>query len=1574
MNKIKIWKVAGAVALAAVAIGSSTALGYFLGRESCKPREVARRTEGETAGKPREVARRTEGETVGKPREVARRTEGETNTVAVVGNTVETVTEPPKPKVKKVLPIRPDVSFAHSGRYLPSVGNRALMLESVNVTNIDCAVRYVLPENIVQLLAREERQYTKSISYWWNSVGGDSEATKELSTAPFEWTEHPGHEFNKTTKHAVILKDDRGVVSNGVYLLTVAIGNEGVEKWGWWARPRYRLVCVTDIGMSVRQDSDGLRLWTTSLASGRPLAGHEVKLYASNRLPLAEGRTDAKGEVTLFGWDPRYKPFALIVSAPDGSDYSFMAIKNSMEVGEPLSCGVRPKYLDARSATAYVWTDRGIYRHGEKILAHALLRNGEGNAPKPFPVTLRLLDNYGREVKCVNKMTDDCGAVWTDEFTAPENLPSGKWKIRVELPGQKDIFFGEREIKIEEFVPPQVRTTLKSLPEGKIETSNLVFKIAAEHLFGGAAKALVAEAMVAFADADFAPEGWKGFRFGDAGRALRPNYTRLQGALTDDKGEAEFSISMDPEWGKPKAAVKMITQGSVLEPGGRASVTRETRLLHVYPYYLGSDIPRYFKRSSDKATFTIAQVCPDGQACKTPRTLKAKLRKLEYAYNLVKNERGEYRWDSQETRLPVEMEGTVKVGEDGRGEVTLPLDGGGDYELLVEDGKCGISHSVAFWVSDCGDDEGRASMKNPGEVVIAADKPVYREGDRPRLTLKCPFRGHAWLTLMREKTLYTRVLEITNLTSVVELDPLEGAWAPNVDVAVSLVQSVKAGADHLACRAHGILPLRVRTRDSEFAIALEASVACAAEGGSDLSVKIAAKSEVSAAERAVITVVDEGINLLTSEPVPDPIGFLQRMRCGVHPLFDMYDRVLPLVDDKLFAGGIKTGGGDLAGMMKRVSPVPTRRFEPLSLWQVEIPLTNGLAETVFHLPEFVGEVRVTAVAYDRRGTGAKAVTRKVCPKLVTQPDAPRFAAPDDRFELTLTLNNRSGAAGEVNFEVSAEGPVTLLAGTAGKVKLKKDDSMTLRFSAAAKKGIGEGVITYRARGFGETHVQKIRLPVRPAVAWEDRSEVKVLHPGEEFVFANPAAEAMRDCTRRYAAVSAAPIAELKAAYDYLAEYPHGCLEQTTSRIFPLLYGIGEKEETKDVIRAGVTRVVSMVRESDFTMWPDCDSAPWDREVSLYAAHFLVEAARTDGVKVNESALWRVRRFLRKWAYDANTNIAAYACHTLALVGEPQKDRMLTLYDMRDKLPLLSRARLARGFVRVGDRKRAQALVADAAIDPKDVREAAFALLTLLELDREDPRIGRLVLYLQRHRDRQRFHWGTTEGNAHALLALGAYYSHRTPSESRGNHCTPSDPARLQVDCDIDFHCKPISGGGDIRFVNRGKSDAFLSLRTLTLPTAAEATNRHHVVRISRRYKTLDGRNADLAKLKRGDILIGQLTLNSDCDYDFSDLVITELLPACFEPERKEVADQYRLVHGNGETAWVLRSDARDDRILVYSKPVKVFKDQTYRRNVFYYAVRVVSSGVYVLPGTQIEAMYAPEIYAANAAEKIVISD
>ena len=1477
--------------------------------------------------------------------------------------------------------ISPSVSLADSGRYLPPIGSRTIAVKSANVSKLACSVRYVLPENIVQLLAREECQYKKSHPYWCAEVEADSEATTEISTAPTCWKVDVPNKLNEWIKHPISLQYENGVVSNGVYLLSVRNGDKEESDDN---SPEYRLVCMTDLGLSVRRDETCLRVWVTSLTTGRPVPGVEAKLYASNKVPLANAKTGADGDVTLAGWDTRYEPFALVVAREDKTDFAFMALRNSMKIDEPLPSGNRPKYTAADECRAFIWTDRGIYRHGEKIMVHALLRNGEGNAPKSFPVKLRFEDPNEREVLVASVVSDEYGAIKQDTFHAPDNLPSGRWKIKAFTPGKKGALLGERTVKIEEFVPPQVRVSIRNLPDAGASVTSITYKVAAEHLFGGAAKQLSAESLVSFTDASFTPEGWKGFRFGDSGRGLKPNYTKLPQIFTDDNGEAKFTIDMKEEWGLPKAAVMVIVQGSVFETGGRPSVTRESRVVHTYPYYLGSDIPRYIKQKPGNAKFKIAQVKPNGQAHKTARKLKAELWKIEQVYNLVRNNNGSHSWDSERVRKRIDIAETVEIGENGEGTVELPVSGSGDYEFTIKDEELNLSHTASFWISSGGDDEVRANLKNPTAVAIAPDKEMYHEGERPRLTVKTPFRGMAWLAVMREKTLYTRIFEITNLTSVVELDPLDGAWAPDVDAAISVVQSVEAGKNHLAARAHGIATLRIRTRDSELPVEVEASVKCADNGGSEVEVALNSRGEAAIGERAVVTVVDEGINILTNERVPDPIGFFSIEHGGWHPLYDLYNRLFPVYDSKLKNTGAKTGGDDMAGLMNRVSPVPTRRFKPLSLWRFDIPLTNGAGRTKFTLPEFVGEVRITAFAYSKRGAGCGAIHRKVSPKLVMQPDAPRFAAPGDKFGLTLSLFNRSGKDAEVEYEVTSKGAVKLVEGATGRTALKDGASRILNFLAEANSEIGQGVISYRATGCGETHTGVIELPVRPAVAWEETADVAVLRPGEQLSSTNVSGtHAMPELTRRTFALNASPIAELISAFDYLAEYPHGCLEQTTSRMFPLIYGGGflnrlssekssKASELNDIVDVGIARVVSMLRQNDFTMWPDVSYPPWDREVSLYAAHFLVEA-ESAGFKVNKTASEHVKELLKKWAFAPDTNISVYACHTLALAGRPEKDRMFSFYDVRDRLSLISRARLARAFARIGEPKRARELVSDAALQPSSVKEAAFALMTLLELDSNDRRLAELVLHLQRHRDRQRFHWGTTGDNAHALMALGAYYRATGIGEGKPSILIDkgrTDPAeRLDVGKTL-----RIEGGGIITLKNDGDGNAYVSMKTVSLPSADAVKDGHNLIDISRRFVTSEGFDVDLANLTRGELLIGEITLSADRDANFTDLVIQDLFPACFEPDRKEVADAYARQHSDGDTKWVLRSDVRDDRVIVFSKPMTIKKDATGKSQAkFFYAVRVITPGEFVLPGVRVEAMYAPEIKAQTAPMRISVA-
>ncbi|MBR1920951.1 MAG: hypothetical protein IJ829_02965, partial [Kiritimatiellae bacterium] len=462
---------------------------------------------------------------------------------------------------------------------------------------------------------------------------------------------------------------------------------------------------------------------------------------------------------------------------------------------------------------------------------------------------------------------------------------------------------------------------------------------------------------------------------------------------------------------------------------------------------------------------------------------------------------------------------------------------------------------------------------------------------------------------------------------------------------------------------------------------------------------------------------------------------------------------------------------------------------------------------------------------------------------------------------------------------------------------------------------------YRVEGRGEAHERTIFLPVRPAVAWVETAGVRRL-PGADAAATNVVRQSAFE---RYSEkVYDSPVGECEAALRWLAEYPHGCLEQTSSRIFPLVGAGGLLASVapvgEDVVRAGIRRVESMARATDFVMWPDCDYAPWDRDVSLYAAHFLVEARRS-GYALNPVASKRVEGYLARWAMSTNTAVSAYACHTLALAGRAERDRMLRLYDAATNLTLLSRARLARAFALSGDSRRAAALLASA-VAPSSVKEAAFAVLALLEIDPDDPRIPQLVERLNARRDRRRFSWGTTSDNAHALLAIASYYRHH--------------PAKV--------------------------GEKFASWRRLTLPRAEDVKDESSGLRISRRYLSPEGEEADLSALARGEMLIVELSLSATDTRELADLVVEDLLPACFEP-----------IHGDvpscGAPWWVMRSDARDDRVLVFSERFTLCRGQ---EAVFRHPVRVVSAGEFVLPGPSVEAMYAPELHARLAPGRIVV--
>ena len=329
-------------------------------------------------------------------------------------------------------------------------------------------------------------------------------------------------------------------------------------------------------------------------------------------------------------------------------------------------------------------------------------------------------------------------------------------------------------------------------------------------------------------------------------------------------------------------------------------------------------------------------------------------------------------------------------------------------------------------------------------------------------------------------------------------------------------------------------------------------------------------------------------------------------------------------------------------------------------------------------------------------------------------------------------------------------------------------------------------------------------------------------------------------------------------------------------------------------------------------------------------------------------------------------VAAYACHTLALAGSPEKDRMLSLYDARASLDFLSKARLARAFVAVQDKTRAETLLANAP-DPQSVKEAAFAMLALMDLKPGDPRIERLVEYLTKNRDPAKFSWGTTDTNAHALLALGEYYRHHpvkdgrpkvAPKPANGAETSLGDRETAKFEC------------SSVMVENRSDATAFISWKALDLPPAEKVKDESGPLEIlvSRSFFNAMGEPADIKGLVCGEMLVVDVKVSSAVKRTLSDIVVEDLFAGAFEPVHSELNPAV-WGGGDGGAAWVMRKDARDDRMLVFSKK---FTLEAGKEVHFRYPVRVVSAGEFILPGTALEGMYNPALKCRRAPDRIVV--
>jgi uncharacterized protein YfaS (alpha-2-macroglobulin family) len=1433
----------------------------------------------------------------------------------------------------------PSLSIPVEGRYLAPEGELTVPVLAVNTTNVVSSLSRVLPQNLVQYAMREAGLYS---GYWREEA---SELSAELTLRATVRTNSLPSARDQEQRLMLRLNEYGQEPLRGVYVLQVSAPD---------LCERSRLVCVTDIGLSARSDEEAVTVWATTLKTGLPAAGIAVDVYARNNQRLAHGTSDAQGLVRLSRKPEEGEPFLLLAQSADGRDMTMLALTGRNEV--ELQSEAARDYLAPGACEAFLMSDRDIYRHGENVFVQALLRKREGRPPAPFPVVLHVVKPDGRTFKTYPLMPDALGAVVT-QVTLPVYLPSGTYAFELRLPGDGPVL-GKKSLMLEAFVPPQIRVKLLELPGSIRSEGELSFKVSAEHLFGKPAGGLAAEVNLICSESAFKPAAWKGYCFGDADKKLAVNLKNIPKQTLSADGTASFSLKVAVD-GLPPAQVKAVVQARVTETSGRDVAAQATVLVDPYPFYIGLNPgDAQMIRVGAPKKIAVAAVNPDGSRHGEPTPLVVRLERVTWVGSMRKDPSGSYQWESERVKTLI-SETKAETGP-ADAEYTFSVENAGEYQITFTDP---VSHASSCWAFAAGEDAQTAcswDRTRPDRVELVFDKPDYRLGETARLQLRAPFAGQAWVSLHNARIVENRVVALSNNTATLAWTVTEN-FVPNMEVAVSLVRPAVAESVWSAHRASGEAILRVLPQERKLTV----NVAGGAEvwrPKSTLPVRVSVTDSAGQPARgAAVTVlaVDEGVCLLTDYQTPDPYAFFLEARSGGLSFFDVYRNLMPITSEKMFGAASHIGGDGGDEMLKRLNPVAARRFKPLALWQANVKVDDAGAATVpFEVPEFAGELRLMAVAWDGHAVGSAASSIKIKRKLVVQPDLPRFLAPGDQAVVQVALHNESGAACTARVSLRTQGPLACDA-AATDVPLKAGESFTLPLTVTAREQAGTAQVFVRVEGSGEVYEEPIELAVRPASALRVTAEHLSVQPGEERSFAPPQGVLEESFSQTFSC-SSQPSVNLLGALDYVVNYPYGCLEQTVSSALPLLV-LGElagrlptqtstlAQEAPNRINAALLRVLSMQRWGGFAMWPDVwDSSPG---ATVYAALFLVQASQA-GYALPRDALAEVLKVLRARLPDGDDVSRAYVCHVLALAGQPEHAWMLRLYEEAESLTREDRFHLARALIRSGEVEKGRDLLTQAQA-ATGLREAAFALLAWLELDPKSPFVAACCQEIERAR-RSEGHWGSTQDNALALMALGEYVR-QVPGESKLFAPTLAWAGQTRaVAATNAFTWSPGKEGdrGEVRLRNSGDGPMFVTRRLSCVPLAANEKAVDAGLAVRREWLDQKGMPVDSHTLQRGDVVVVRLTLDP-LGQECKDVVVDELLPACLEIENAHLATTGGLPWiKDDEAAWVLHREVRDDRLLLFSKTLS-------GKKCFHYAARVASPGVFVVPPVAASAMYDP---------------
>tara|TARA_B100000809_G_scaffold179903_1_gene177524 strand:- start:9679 stop:15216 length:5538 start_codon:yes stop_codon:yes gene_type:complete len=1329
-------------------------------------------------------------------------------------------------------------------------------------------------------------------------------------------------------------------------------------------------ILASNIGVIVKNGVGNAYFFAvTNLLTSDVVANAHIELYNYQKQLIANSDSNEEGIVTI---DAKAKAAFAIVSSGVSKTYVKLSEGNSLSLSKFNVSGKKIR----KGLKGYLYGERGVWRPGDTIHTFFVLNDSDNPLPKGHPVKIEVTDPHG---KLKYQKIENAGVNGFFRFDIPTESTdaTGNWNAKVKVGGAT--FY--KELKVETVKPNRLKIKI-DFKENLLTTAKPIDgEITVKWLHGAIAKNLKAEVKMKLSASSKGFENFPDYNFRDPIKKFETEELTVFEGKVDVLGKAKIHKKINLKNAAPgKLKATFLTR--VFENGGDFSSDVITKDIAPFVSFVGMKSPESKRYGNSYETdknvvFSVATVDDSG----TPiarKKLIVKLYEIKWSWwwssnsdNLARYVNTEHKYLYKEFEISTNIRGTGIVN------IKIPDRSSGRYLIRITDPVSGHSTGRTayffrnWWSNSSGGNSESATM-----LVFNSDKEKYNVGEVAELTFPSGSAGNALISVENgSEVLETQWVKTIKgqTTARITITP---EMSPNVFVNISLLQPHASVVNDLPLRLYGVIPIVVIDSNTK----LKPQITMPDELKPEAVFEVRVSEENGKRMTYSLSVVEEGLLDLTRFKTPNLWNvFFTREALGVRT-WDVFNHVIGA-----FGGAISQVfaiGGDEDGKDKKATKA--NRFEPVVSVLGPFVLEAGASKThKIKLPNYIGSVRTMVVAGDNsmEAYGKVEKATPVRKALMVLASLPRKLSPREKVMLPVTVFAMKNSVKDVEVSLKITDGIEIIGQYKKRIRFDSPDEKMVYFNLEVKEGQGVQKIHVIAKSNGESASQEIEIDVLNPNPISSKFIDLEIGANEE-LHTDFSCFGEKGTNSVQMEISTIPPMNFAKRMDYLIRYPHGCVEQTTSSVFPQLFlsdifdvTYAKKLAIKENIENGIRRLGDFQRPNGgLSYWiGNTSTSDWG---TSYAGHFMIEA-QNKGFSLPLTFMSNWLRYQKQAARDWrpsynywNSGMAqAYRLYTLALAGEPDLASMNRLREL-PKISNMSKWRLAAAYVLAGQRVAAKDLTSSASLNFNDTkrdyntygsadRNRAMAMETMLLM--EDDQSREMAKKIAKRLSSES--WMSTQTTAYSLLSMAKMVLTNGGKELNVSYTINGKQETIYTQSTVAQRDLKINEKGVNKFSirnNIGNVGFVRIVNSGVFPLGNElAVTRNFKLYV--KYVDAKGNPVVFSKLTQGTDFIAMVTLTNPNKEKVNDVALTQIFPSGWEIVNTRFTD-----FGEATDTQCDYTDIRDDRVNFYfSMKQNEVKTFTVRLNASYL-------GKYYLLGVQAEAMYDNDYFSRTKGQWIEV--